>query len=69
MQKKSMNGFRKVLEKAVQDYSYTEISNETGIARSTLYRILSGEIENTTLSTVEKIELAIKKLKKVKKSA
>lgn len=56
--------FRNFLKESVEKYGYSAISKETGIARSTLYRIVQGAICDIKLSNAHKITLAVKKIRK-----
>lgn len=59
--------FRTTLINAVNKYSYSIIAKESGVARSTLHRIIKGDYADISLSTAHKIMVAIVKLKKIEK--
>ena len=56
--------FRSMLANGVEKFGYTAISRKSGIARSTLYRIIQGDIIDVKLSTAQLIQTAIMALKK-----
>lgn len=56
--------FRNMLAKGVEKFGYTSISRKSGIARSTLYRIIQGDITDVKLSTAQLIQTTIMALKK-----
>lgn len=62
-EKYSIIKFRALLVSALEYFSYSAIAKESGIARSTLYRLVSGEISDISLSTANSINIAIIKLK------
>jgi predicted transcriptional regulator len=53
-----------MLAKGVEKFGYTSISRESGIARSTLYRIIQGDITDVKLSTAQLIQTTIMALRK-----
>lgn len=61
--------FRNIVADAVEKYSYTELSKESGVTRSTLYRFVDGTLTDATLSTANKIVCAILRLEKKKKNS
>lgn len=67
-EKYSFIGFYNMLKNAVDTYGYTALSNQSGIARSTLHRIIDGTFSDISLSTAQKISIAIIFLKKDKKT-
>ena len=60
--------FRNIVADALEKYSYTELSKESGVTRSTLYRFVDGTLTDATLSTANKIVCAILRLEKKIKS-
>lgn len=61
--------FRNIVADAVEKYSYTELSKESGVTRSTLYRFVDGTLTDATLSTANKIVCAILRLEKKEKNS
>jgi predicted transcriptional regulator len=53
-----------MLSDGVEKFGYSAISKKSGIARSTLYRIIQGEITDVHLSTAQLIQTAIMVLRK-----
>jgi predicted transcriptional regulator len=56
--------FRNFLKESVEKYGCSAISKETGIARSTLHRIIRGDVCDIKLSNAHKITMAVKKIRK-----
>lgn len=54
---------RNTIVRAVNEYSYSKLARESGIARSTLYKIVDGTFSDVNLSTAQKIMVGIVKLK------
>ena len=65
----SVISFRKFVAEACQKYSHQELAKESGVARSTIYRILDGTIADIKLSKAHQIAMGIKNLEKKKKSS
>jgi predicted transcriptional regulator len=65
----SMIKFRELVLNGAAKHGYQAISASAGVARSTLYRIISGDITDVTLNTASKIACAIKKLDCLKKKS
>ena len=61
--------FRNLVVNALEKYSYTELSKESGVTRSTLYRFVDGTLTDATISTANKIVCAILRLEKKKKNS
>lgn len=59
LERYSFVAFRNMLINAVNEFGYTELSRTSGVARSTLYRIVSGEIIDVKLSTAHQIKIGI----------
>lgn len=56
--------FRSMLADGVEKFGYSKISRKSGIARSTLYRIIQGDITDVKLSTAQLIQTTIMALRK-----
>ena len=65
----SLIKFRQLIAHACKKYSHQELARESGVARSTIYRILDGTIADIKLSKAHKIAVAIQNLEKKKKSS
>lgn len=57
---------RNTIVRAVNEYSYSKLARESGIARSTLYKIVDGTFSDVALSTAHKIMVGFVKLKNKK---
>ena len=62
----SMIKLRATIARAVNEYSYSALSKESGVSRSTLYKIVDGSFADVALSTAQKIMIGIVKLKRKK---
>lgn len=56
--------FRSMLSDGVKQFGYTALARKSGVARSTLSRLVKGEITDVKLSTAQCIQIAIFLLKR-----
>ena len=63
LERYSATKLRTLIEKILQEFSITELSRESGVARTTIYDFMNGDLNDVQLSTAHKIMVAFIKLK------
>lgn len=52
-----------IVKEAIKEISISDLSRQSGVARTTIYDLINGDLPDMLLSTASKLVVAIKELK------